>query len=400
MVTHETPEVFLGLDVGKTEHWACAITMNQKVVWNKALPNDEAKLIDMYRSLQEHGSLLVVVDQPATIGALAVAVAQHMGIPVAYLPGLTMRRIADLYPGDAKTDEKDAFIIADAARSLPHTLRELTQADTNETTLGMLTGFDLDLSRQVNQVSNRIRGLFTQIHPALEKVLGSRLEHDAILEVLMTWTTPDKLRKAGRARIDAKLKKHGARRHSAWTEEILVALARQTVTVTGTEAAGIVIPHLARQLISLHAQRADVAREVEGIVVNHPLYLVLTSMPGIGLRTCAVIIAELSGKTFTSAAALASYAGLAPTTRQSGTSIKSERVSHSGNKRLKRALFLSAFAVIRTDPTSRAYYNRKRNQGKRHNQAIIALAHRRLTVLYAMLRDNTLYDTPELAQAA
>lgn len=400
MVTHETPEVFLGLDVGKTEHWACAITMNQKVVWNKTLPNDEAKLIDMYRSLQEHGSLLVVVDQPATIGALAVAVAQHMGIPVAYLPGLTMRRIADLYPGDAKTDEKDAFIIADAARSLPHTLRELTQADTDEATLGMLTGFDLDLSRQVNQVSNRIRGLFTQIHPALEKVLGSRLEHDAILEVLMTWTTPDKLRKAGRARIDAKLKKHGARRHSAWTEEILVALARQTVTVTGTEAAGIVIPHLARQLISLHAQRADVAREVEGIVVNHPLYLVLTSMPGIGLRTCAVIIAELSGKTFTSAAALASYAGLAPTTRQSGTSIKSERVSHSGNKRLKRALFLSAFAVIRTDPTSRAYYNRKRNQGKRHNQAIIALAHRRLTVLYAMLRDNTLYDTPELAQAA
>ena len=400
MVTHETPEVFLGLDVGKTEHWACAITMNQKVVWNKALPNDEAKLIDMYRSLQEHGSLLVVVDQPATIGALAVAVAQHMGIPVAYLPGLTMRRIADLYPGDAKTDEKDAFIIADAARSLPHTLRELTQADTDEATLGMLTGFDLDLSRQVNQVSNRIRGLFTQIHPALEKVLGSRLEHDAILEVLMTWTTPDKLRKAGRARIDAKLKKHGARRHSAWTEEILVALARQTVTVTGTEAAGIVIPHVARQLISLHAQRADVAREVEGIVVNHPLYLVLTSMPGIGLRTCAVIIAELSGKTFTSAAALASYAGLAPTTRQSGTSIKSERVSHSGNKRLKRALFLSAFAVIRTDPTSRAYYNRKRNQGKRHNQAIIALAHRRLTVLYAMLRDNTLYDTPELAQAA
>lgn len=53
-----------------------------------------------------------------------------------------------------------------------------------------------------------------------------------------------------------------------------------------------------------------------------------------------MIIAELSGKTFTSAAALASYAGLAPTTRQFGTSIKSERVSHSGNKRLKRALCL------------------------------------------------------------
>ena len=172
------------------------------------------------------------------------------------------------------------------------------------------------------------------------------------------------------------------------------------MTVTGTDAAGIVIPHLARQLIHLHAQRADVAQEVEEIVVNHPLYLVLTSMPGVGLRTAAVIIAELSGKTFTNAAALASYAGLAPTTRQSGTSIKSERVSHSGNKRLKRALFLSAFAVIRTDTVSRAYYDRKRSQGKRHNQAIIALAHRRLGVLYAMLRDGSLYNPPETVLAA
>ena len=111
MVTQETPQVFLGLDVGKSEHWACAITSGRKVIWNKALPNDEAKLVDMYTRLQEHGALLVVVDQPATIGALAVAVAQHMGVPVAYLPGLTMRRIADLYPGDAKTDEKDAELI-------------------------------------------------------------------------------------------------------------------------------------------------------------------------------------------------------------------------------------------------------------------------------------------------
>lgn len=396
----EQPDIFLGLDVGKTDHWACALTADRETVWNKTLPNDEAKLVDVYKNLQKRGSVLVVVDQPATIGALAVAVAQHMGIPVAYLPGLTMRRVADLYPGDAKTDEKDAFIIADAARTLPHTLRELTPADLDEQALSMLTGFDLDLTRQINQVSNRIRGLYTHIHPALEKIVGKHLEHDAFLEVLAAWPTPQALRKAGRARIDAKLKKHGARHHAAWAEEILGALSRQSVIVSGTEAAGTVIPHLARQLLNLHAQRADVAIEVEKIVLEHPLYEVLTSMPGIALRTAAIIIAELSGKTFTSAAALASYAGLAPTTRQSGTSIKSERVSHSGNKRLKRALFLSAFAAIRNNPTSRAYYDRKRAQGKRHNQAVIALAHRRLTVLYAMMRDSTLYETPQLPQAA
>lgn len=131
------------------------------------------------------------------------------------------------------------------------------------------------------------------------------------------------------------------------------------------------------------------------MVEAHPLYPVLTSMPGVAVRTAAIIIAETSGKIFTSAAALSSYAGLAPTTRQSATSIKSERVSHSGNKRLKRALFLSAFASIRFDATCRDYYDRKRAQGKRHNQALIALAHRRLNVLFAMIRDGSLHETPE-----
>ena len=389
-------DIFLGLDVGKSDHWACAVTKDGTKIWNETLPNDEAKLTKVYQELSAKGPVLVVVDQPATIGALAVAVAQHLGIPVAYLPGLSMRRIADMYPGTAKTDEKDAFIIADAARTMPHTLRSIEVSDEDEATLGMLTGFDLDLARQITQTSNRIRGLFTQIHPPLERILGPWLEHDAVLEVLASWPTPAQLKHAGKARIDAKLKKQGARRHTAWAGAILDALDEQTVVVVGTDAAGLVIPHLARQLISLHAQRADVATHLEAMVEAHPLYPVLTSIPGVAVRTAAVIIAETSGKTFTSAAALASYAGLAPTTRQSGTSIKSERVSHSGNKRLRRALFLSAFASIRFDPTSRAYYDRKRAQGKRHNQALIALAHRRLTVLFAMIRDGSLYDVPEL----
>lgn len=123
-------------------------------------------------------------------------------------------------------------------------------------------------------------------------------------------------------------------------------------------------------------------------------------MPGVAVRKTAIIIADTSGKTFTSAATLVSYAGLAPTTRPSGTSLKCERVSHSSNKRLGGTLILSAFASTRFDPTGRAYYNRKRVQGKRHNQALIILVHRRLSVLFAMLRDGSLYDVLELKIAS
>ena len=110
--------------------------------------------------------MLVVVDQPATIGALAVAVAQDMGITVGYLPGLSMRRIADLAPGSAKTDARDAAVITGAARSMPHTLRAVSTSNEEAAALSMLTGFDLDLARQVNQTANQIRGQWLTPDPA------------------------------------------------------------------------------------------------------------------------------------------------------------------------------------------------------------------------------------------
>ncbi|MFF5992085.1 IS110 family transposase [Prauserella flavalba] len=120
----------------------------------------------LFDTFAAHGPLLVVVDQPATIGALPVAVARACGHQVAYLPGLAMRRIADLYPGTAKTDARDAFIIADAARSLPHTLRQVDVGDDALAELEVLVGFDDDLAGEATRLGNRIRGLLTGIHPA------------------------------------------------------------------------------------------------------------------------------------------------------------------------------------------------------------------------------------------
>jgi len=137
----EDVEVFVGIDVGKAEHWATALTGDGKKLFDKALPNSEDRLREVYQRLGENGRVLVAVDQPATIGALAVAVAQDMGITVGYLPGLSMRRIADLTPGSAKTDAKDAAVIADAARTMPHTLRSISASDEDAAALSMLTGF-------------------------------------------------------------------------------------------------------------------------------------------------------------------------------------------------------------------------------------------------------------------
>lgn len=83
--------MWCGLDVGKEEHHACALDANGKRLFDKPLPQDERKLRDLFTGLQQHGRVLMIVDQPNTIGALAVALARDVGCEVAYLPGLVPR---------------------------------------------------------------------------------------------------------------------------------------------------------------------------------------------------------------------------------------------------------------------------------------------------------------------
>ncbi|MCY9555652.1 IS110 family transposase, partial [Paenibacillus apiarius] len=198
---HDGYGVYLGLDVGKGDHHAVGLAPDGKRLHDAALPNTEVRLRQLFGKLARHGRVLVVVDQPASIGALPVAVARACGHQVAYLPGLAMRRIADLHPGSAKTDARDAHVIADAARTLPHTLRRVDTGDETLAEMEVLVGFDDDLASEATRVSNRIRGLLTQIHPALERVLGPKLHHKAVLELLSRCGGPVGLRKAGRRKL-------------------------------------------------------------------------------------------------------------------------------------------------------------------------------------------------------
>jgi transposase len=391
--------VFLGLDVGKDAHHAVGLDPDGKRLHDAPLPNTEPKLRALFGKLARHGTLLVVVDQPATIGALPVAVARAAGHQVAYLPGLAMRRIADLYPGRAKTDARDAFVIADAARSLPHTLRPVDVGDEALAELEVLVGFDDDLAGETTRISNRIRGLLTGIHPTLEHAIGPKISHPAVLEILSRCGGPTGIAKAGRRKLTAIAKVHAPRMGDKLVEAIMTALGEQTVTVPGTAAADTVLPRLADSLKTVLQQRKQVAARVEGILDAHPLAGVLTSMPGIGVRTAARILLEIGdASNFASSGHLAAYAGIAPVTRSSGTSIKGEHPARTGNRNLKRAFFLAAFAAL-SDPTSRTYYDRKRAEGKKHNAALICLARRRCDVLYAMLRNGTHYRHPEAAPA-
>lgn len=392
--------VFCGLDVGKSAHHACALSVDGRSLFDSELPQDEVRLAKLFSELSEQGPVLVIVDQPNTIGALPIAVARDCGVEVAYLPGLVMRRVADLHPGSAKTDARDAYVIADAARTMPHLLRRVDLGSSALADLGVLVGYDDDLAQEATRLSNRIRGLLSQVHPALERVLGPRLGQKAALGLLVTFGGPQGMAKAKPAGLLREARKANTRAPEELVDQVWAALNQQTVTVAGTNAAQTVLSQLAASLAATLAQRAQIAAEIEKALDAHPLSEVLTSMPGIGVRTAATILLTCGDcSQFPSAGHLASYAGIAPVTRKSGTSINGEHPSRHGNRQLKRALYLSAFAALR-DPLNRAYYDRKRAQGKTHQAALICLARRRCDVLYAMITKHQTYQTDRHAQQA
>lgn len=155
------------------------------------------------RPRRRHGVPSLVIDQPGSIAQLVLAVAARRDTPVAYVPGLVMRRAADLYPGEAKTDRRDAYILADTARRKQvHWLD--ASSDELLAQLRVLNGFDTDLATDQTRMTNRLRDALTSINPVLERALENRLQQAGIRDLLTELPTltalraadPDKIRQA------------------------------------------------------------------------------------------------------------------------------------------------------------------------------------------------------------
>ena len=124
------------------------------------------------------------------------------------MPGLIMRRAADLYPGEAKTDRGDAFVLADTGRIRRHQVHWLDAGnDELLAQLRVLNGYDADLATDATRLSNRLRDALTGISPAPQRVLGPRLHHPGVRDLLARYPAPQALAKAGRGRIESTARK-------------------------------------------------------------------------------------------------------------------------------------------------------------------------------------------------
>lgn len=265
----------------------------------------------------------------------------------------------------------------------------------------ILTSRRLDVVFDRTRQINRLRAQLLEISPALERSLD--LTNHGPLMLLTGYQTPAAFRRAGARRIEAWLKNRKIRGAATLAKTVVEAAGAQHTALPGEKLAAAMVLRLAKGVIALDEEIAGLDALIEARFREHPHAEVIISMPGMGPRLAAEFIAATGGDmdAFGTADRLAGFAGLAPQPRDSGRITGNLRRPRRYHRGLLRSMYLAAQVSLRCCPASRAFYDRKRSEGKAHKQAVLALARRRLNVLWAMIRDGACYQaTPPVTAAA
>lgn len=381
-------ETCIGIDVGKSAHRACAVSRSTgKVLFNVA-PENRAGPIDEILT-RAGAEALVVVDQKRNIGALVLERARAAGMDVAYLPGLSMKRARDMFPGIAKTDEIDAEVIARTAVGMPWTLRPIAADDDRSAEIRLLASQRRFLTKCSTQSKNRLRSVLLEIDPAFEAAVDLGLDWQ--LEVFAEFGGAVGMVAAGRRRYRrlavGKMGAPAARADELWDAARASAESDRLYTASVDATVAMLAKRISEDLARIAAVEAGMG----SLLSEDAVYRSLLSIPGIGPKTASALVAGVDIGLFESHDKLASFTGLAPCNRKSGTALDSTSSSRAGNKELKNLLIFSCNSLVGTKGEFGRYYDACRARGMQHNKALKAVARKRLKVIFAVMRDARPY---------
>lgn len=394
----------VGIDVAKELHWACILdTDSGRELQSRRFANTpeaiDELITEIGRLALEHGPATVGIDVLGGIAGLLTAMLlepEGLDLKLVHVPGLLVNRSRRATRGgERKSDPADAKVIADQLRLRAGSdeLRPVTLLAEPDAVLRLLVGRRRELVTDQTRRLTRLRELLVGIHPGLEHQLDVTTKTG--LWLLTRYVTPAEIRAAGTDVLIAHLAEAGrlrAGRIEALAQSVLAAAQAQRVAVPGEALAARLVRELAQEALAARDRLAALENEINEALAAHPDGALIRSLPGMGAVLTAEFLAEAGGiARFPTPDALASAAGLAPVLQQSGKMHYLRRAT-TGNRALKRVFYQSAFCAIQRDAASKAFYQRKKAEGKRHHQALIALARRRVNVIHAMLRTRTIYQ--------
>jgi len=395
-------KAWIGVDIGKTHHWVCAVDESGQKLLSLKVLNDEAQIIEVIAAVKAVAPDRVwAIDILGTPSALLVALLAAAQQQVRYASGRVVAAMSTAYSGEGKTDAKDAHVIAETAR-LRRDLSVVDQVTDLARNLAVLTAHRADLVADRVRGINRLRDLMTSVFPALEREFDYASCKGALV-LVSGYATPDRLRRVGRARLAAWLRARHVRSYAQLADRAVTAAGTQRIVVPGQEITATIVSELASSVLALDARITDVDAQIAATFELHPQAAIIVSMPGFGpFLGASLVTAAGDLRDFPTAGHLAAAAGLVPVPNDSGRRSGNLHKPHRYSRPLRHVFYLSAQTAMMRPGPHRDYYLKKHEHGRTHTQAVIALARRRIDVLWALLRDNRPFteQPPVLANAA
>lgn len=359
-----------GLDVDKQLHWTYAVDSAGAVLLSRRVANTEAGLDSAIAECPK--DTLVVVDQRRSIGALAFRRVRAAERPVARLPGSAEHEPAKDFPGIAKTDERDAADLAPGASGRPRARRRADNVDSGRLGAEGPHGMRERAAFQAAVVLPRVRARLRDGRAVVRRhALRARraLEH-------ARHRPREVLRRLARAAAASGARADESRRSTPWPPKCTTPSASLCASSPTTKKKGGGEPQKA--IVESLSGNADFAN--------------LQTIPGIGPRMAAQLVASVDVSQFDSHDKLASYCGLTPSTQRSGISIDYDKGHRGRNKPLKNLLVLSCNSLIRSKGYYGEYFRKCLARSMKHRCALKATARKRMKAIYAVMRDDTPYS--------
>jgi transposase len=289
-----------------------------------------------------------------------------------------------------KNDRYDAFWIADYIRISRHLQLPLAvQPDLVQ--LRELTRFRAGLVQQIGDCKRKIISILDRVFPEYETLFSS-IFVQASRQLLAEALTPEEFADFDLNELSQQLQQASRGHHGQTKAKEIKALAERSVGIGFLgNALHVQMTCLLQQLSLLEQQVVELDTQIDELMAQLPQHI--TSIPGIGSVTAAVILAEIGNiRRFPSPEKLVAYAGIDPIVYQTGQfNATNTRMSKRGSPYLRQALWQAAFAASRFDPQLRDYYQHKRAEGKAHGTVLGAVCRKLLHRIYIVLQEERPY---------
>jgi len=287
-----------------------------------------------------------------------------------------------------KTDKVDARTIALMMMSGVN-LQSYSDKSYHNEELKSLTRYRFDKVQERAKLKTSVARLMVILFPELEKLVPTL--HMASVYALMTeFPSAKAIAEAHLTRLSNLLQKT-SRGHYTKNDALLIREAARTSIGTSMPAKSLELKHTIKLIQEISSEIDEIEQQIELIMntLNSPI----TTIPGINLRMGAMILAEIGDfSRFDSPDKILAYAGLSPTTYQSGQLDSSySHMEKRGSRYLRYSLFNAAKFVCIWDPTFSAYLAKKRAEGKHYNVAVSHAAKKLVRVIYQLEKTGQPY---------